>query len=112
MPAQTAQNSSAPPVVNLWSGLRTHFCVGAGLAATQELCWIEMTKVQIGFRLQHPLDDELMTRIAGAYSIYGIQKITLAPALDGLTVEYDATRLRPAEVHAALTTAGIPLAPT
>jgi len=71
----------------------------------------EMTKVQIDFHLQHPLDDELMTRIAGAYSIYGIQKITLAPSQDRLTVEYDATRLRSAEVHAALTRAGIPAAP-
>ena len=70
-----------------------------------------MTKVEIGFRLQHPLDDELMTRIAGAYSIYGIQKITLTPSGDGLTVEYDATRLRPAEVHTAFTRAGIPAAP-
>jgi len=68
-----------------------------------------MTKVQIDFKLQHALDDHLMTCIAEAYSIYGIQKIRLAPAQDGLTVEYDATRLRPAEVYAALTRAGIPV---
>jgi len=70
-----------------------------------------MTKVQIAFRLQHPLDDVLMTRIAGAYSIYGIQKIRVAPSQDALTVEYDATRLRPAEVHSALVRAGIPIVP-
>ena len=70
-----------------------------------------MTKVQIDFQLEHPLNDELMTRIAGAYSVYGIQKIRLAPSQDGLSVEYDATRLRPAEVRAALTSAGIPVAP-
>jgi hypothetical protein len=70
-----------------------------------------MTKVRIAFHLQHALDDRLLTRIAGAYSIYGIQKIGLAPAEDGITVDYDATRLRPAEVHAALTRAGIPVAP-
>ncbi|HTT62201.1 MAG TPA: hypothetical protein VMG35_10190 [Bryobacteraceae bacterium] len=70
-----------------------------------------MTKVQIDFQLQHPLNDELMTRIAGAYSIYGMQKIRLAPGKDSLVVEYDATRLRPAEVHAALARAGIPVAP-
>ena len=52
-----------------------------------------------------------MNRIAFAYSIYGIQKISLSPSADGIKVEYDATRLRPAEVHAALTRAGIPLAP-
>lgn len=72
---------------------------------------MKMTKVQIDFQLQHALDDELMKRIASAYSTYGIQKIRLAPSQAGLTVEYDATRLRPAEVHAALTRAGIPVVP-
>jgi hypothetical protein len=70
-----------------------------------------MTKVQIHFRLERPLDDALMTRITGVSSIYGIQKITVAPSLDGLTVEYDATRLRPAEVQSALANTGIPIAP-
>ncbi len=70
-----------------------------------------MTRVQIELPLQHALNDELMTRIAGAYSIYGIQKIALAPSQDHIMVEYDATRLRPAEVHAALSRAGIPVAP-
>ncbi len=67
-----------------------------------------MTKVQIQFQLQRPLDEHAMKRIADACSIYGIQKIRLAPSLDSLTVEYDATRLGPAEVHAALANAGIP----
>ena len=70
-----------------------------------------MTKVQIQFRLERPLDDALMSRIAKAYSIYGIQKIVMEPSQDGLTVEYDATRLRPAEVQSALAGAGIPVAP-
>jgi hypothetical protein len=70
-----------------------------------------MTKVQIQLRLQHVLDDTLLARLADASSIYGIQKIRVDPSLDGLLVEYDATRLRPAEVHAALAHAGIPVAP-
>ena len=70
-----------------------------------------MTKVQIRFRLQRPLDDELLRRISDAYAIYGIQRIQLDPAKEGLTVEYDATRLRPAEVESALTSAGIPIQP-
>jgi hypothetical protein len=78
---------------------------------TEEISWNEMTRVQIDFQLQHALDDELMKRIADAYSIYGIQKISLTPSQDGLMVEYDATRLRPAEVHAALMRAGIPATP-
>jgi allophanate hydrolase subunit 1 len=67
-----------------------------------------MTKVQIRFRLQHPLDDILLARISDAHALYGIGRVTLAPAMDALTVEYDATRLKPAEVEAALLGAGIP----
>jgi hypothetical protein len=66
-----------------------------------------MTKVQMHFRLQRPLDETLLSRISEAYSIYGIQKIQVEPSLDGLTVEYDATRLRPAEVEHALANAGV-----
>ena len=66
-----------------------------------------MTKVQIRFRLAQPLNDTLLARISDAHTLYGIQRIRLSPAMDSLTVEYDATRLRPAEVESALTGAGI-----
>ena len=66
-----------------------------------------MTKVQIRFRLQRPLDEPALTAIATVHARYGIQKIRVADSLDVLTVEYDATRLRPAEVEAALAGAGI-----
>jgi len=68
-----------------------------------------MTKIQIRFRLQKPLDDAMMEHLARAHAIYGIQKVQVAPSLDSLTVEYDATRMRPAEVEAALASAGIPV---
>jgi allophanate hydrolase subunit 1 len=70
-----------------------------------------MTKVQIRFRLQRPLDSVLLPRLAQANALYGIERATLSPALDSLTVEYDATRLNPAEVESALAAAGIPIAP-
>jgi hypothetical protein len=70
-----------------------------------------MTKVQVRFQLQRPLDESLLPRISDAYAIYGIQRIQVAPSLDSLLVEYDATRLRPAEVESALASAGIPIAP-
>ncbi|HLK62223.1 MAG TPA: hypothetical protein VKU19_02200 [Bryobacteraceae bacterium] len=70
-----------------------------------------MTKVQVHFRLQKPLDEVMLSGIADAYAIYGIQKVKVAPSLDSLTVEYDATRLRPAEVESALAGAGIPVTP-
>ena len=70
-----------------------------------------MTKVQIRFRLQKPLDDVMLARISDAYALYGIQKVKVAASLDSLMVEYDATRLRPAEVESALAGAGIPVTP-
>jgi hypothetical protein len=68
-----------------------------------------MTKVQVHFALQRPLDDALMARISDAHALYGIQHIKLDSTLEGVTVEYDATRLGPAEVEAALTGYGIPV---
>jgi len=68
-----------------------------------------MTKVQVRFRLLKPLDETLLERISDAHALYGMQRIQVAPSLDGLMVEYDATRLRTAEVEAALAGAGIPV---
>ena len=70
-----------------------------------------MTKIQIRFRLEKPLDNLLLSRISDAHAIYGIYKVQVAPSLDSLLVEYDATRLRPAEVQSALENAGIPVEP-
>ena len=67
--------------------------------------------MQVRFRLQKPLDESLLSRLNGVSTVYGIQKLNLSPALDSLTVEYDATRLRPAEVEAALAGIGIPVEP-
>ena len=68
-----------------------------------------MTKVQMRFRLLKPLDEAQLARLSDAHSLYGILRVKLTPSLDGLTVEYDATRLRPAEVESALAGAGIPV---
>jgi len=67
-----------------------------------------MTKVQIHLGLQRPLDDAMMKRISGANSIYGIEQVKILPSLSELMVEYDATRLKPAEVERALAQEGIP----
>lgn len=68
-----------------------------------------MTKVQKHFRLQRPLDDSLMEQIAVANSIYGIERIQIAPSREELMVEFDASRLRTPEVETALQRAGIPV---
>ncbi len=68
-----------------------------------------MTKVQKHFRLQRPLDESLMQQIADANSIYGIERIQIAPSREELMVEFDASRLRAIEVETALQRAGIPV---
>jgi hypothetical protein len=69
-----------------------------------------MTKVQKHFRLQRPLDEALMEKIAEANSIYGIEWIKIAASREDLLVEYDASRLLAPEVESALERAGIPVA--
>jgi len=68
-----------------------------------------MTKVQKHFRLQHPLNEALMERIADAHAIYGIETIKIAPSREDLLVEFDASRLRNADVESALQRAGVPV---
>ena len=68
-----------------------------------------MTKVQVRFHLRKPLDESDYEGIATAHAKYGIHKITVSPSLQDLMIEYDATRLRPAEVEATLACAGIPV---
>jgi hypothetical protein len=70
-----------------------------------------MTRVQLQFDLLRPLDDVLMDRIARAHGVYGIEHIKVAPNLQSITVEYDATRMNPSEVEAVLLRAGIPVNP-
>ena len=67
-----------------------------------------MTKVQLTYKLIRPLNEKLLERISDAHGQYGIERITVAPSLDEISVEYDATRLSPDKVEAALHRAGIP----
>ncbi len=67
-----------------------------------------MTKVTLRFQLLAPLDEPLMERIARAGSVYGLTRVQVTPALDGLVVDYDASRLSLADVQSELGKAGIP----
>jgi hypothetical protein len=67
-----------------------------------------MTKVQIRFRLEKPPDERMMEQIAAAHSIYGIMRVqTVLPALEEIVVDFDASRLKTADVGAALRRSGI-----
>jgi hypothetical protein len=70
-----------------------------------------MTRVQIHFRLQKKLDDATLARLSNASSVYGIQRMQVGAELDRLMVEYDATRMKPADVEATLAGAGIAAEP-
>jgi hypothetical protein len=69
-----------------------------------------MTKVQIRFRLERPFEDHMTPGIAAAHSIYGILRAHVVPSGQEIVVDYDASRLRTADVGAALKHAGIPVA--
>jgi len=72
-----------------------------------------MTKVDLHFDLARPMGDDDLDAIARVHGVYGIQKVTLRqPGLDGITVEYDASRLMPRDVEAALVRTGIPIVRT
>lgn len=51
----------------------------------------------------------MMPRIAAAHSIYGILRAQVVPSGREIVVDYDASRLRTADVGAALKRAGIPV---
>ncbi len=68
-----------------------------------------MTKVQIRFRLERPLDEQMMPSIALAHSVYGFVHVHVEPSTNEIVVEYDASRLRRADVGAELKRHGIPV---
>jgi len=61
-----------------------------------------MTKVQLEYDLVRPLTDADASGLADVHSWYGIQRVQLAPTLDKLIVEYDASRLSEKDVEAVL----------
>jgi hypothetical protein len=52
----------------------------------------------------------MLEAINRAQAIYGIERITLAPSLDAVAVEFDASRLRVADIEATLRSCGLPVA--
>lgn len=70
-----------------------------------------MTKVDLHFQLVRPLGDGDLESIARVNAVYGIQRVVLSlPGMDAVDVEYDATRMSPDDVRAALLRCGIPVA--
>jgi hypothetical protein len=68
-----------------------------------------MTKVQLDYDLVRPLTDQDAAAIGDVHSWYGIERVQLAPSLDRLRVEYDASRLSEKDVEAVLQRFGLPI---
>ncbi len=68
-----------------------------------------MTKVTLHYQLLRPLTEDDFTGISSAHSTYGIARLQVAPALDRITVDYDASRLTKTDVEAVLARHGVPI---
>ncbi|MGD0130656.1 MAG: hypothetical protein ABSE57_01375 [Bryobacteraceae bacterium] len=68
-----------------------------------------MTKVQLEYDLVRALTDQDASAIGDVHSHYGIERVQLAPSLDRLRVEYDASRLSEKDVEAVLQRVGLPI---
>jgi hypothetical protein len=68
-----------------------------------------MTKVQLQYDLARPLTDHDAAAIGDVNSCYGIERVQLAPSLDRLLVEFDASRLSEKDVEAVLQRFGLPI---
>lgn len=68
-----------------------------------------MTKVTLHFDLSRPLTDDDYTNVGALHSVYGMAHVQPNASGDKLTVDYDASRLKPSDVKAVLARYGMPL---
>lgn len=68
-----------------------------------------MTKVQTTYGLSRALDDRDFENVSRLTSVYGIFFAKVAPSLDSLLIEYDASRLSPSQLQAVLEQRGLPI---
>ena len=68
-----------------------------------------MTKVQVNYKLTRVVDDRDMEAIARIHGVYGFFAVRVAPSLEELFVEYDASRLTRKDLLATLEAHGLPV---
>jgi len=68
-----------------------------------------MTKVTLHYDLTRPLGDADLANIANVHSTYGMARVQVAPTLDKITVDYDASRLTKKDMEAVLARYSIPV---
>jgi allophanate hydrolase subunit 1 len=68
-----------------------------------------VTKVLLEYDLVRPLTDEDAHGIADIHSWYGIVRVQIAPGMDKISVEYDASRLTEKDLEGVLHRFGLPI---
>jgi len=68
-----------------------------------------MTKVTVHYPITRPLTEADLENIARVHGTYGMVRVQVAPSLDKLTVDYDASRLMKTDVEAELARHGLPI---
>jgi hypothetical protein len=68
-----------------------------------------MTKVTLHYDLLRPLTDDDLPNIANVHATYGMVRVQVAPSLDKISVDYDASRLTKSDVEAVLARHGVPI---
>ncbi len=69
-----------------------------------------MTKVTLHYDLSRKLTDDDFANVAAMHSTYGMVRVQVAPSLDKITVDYDASRLMKKDVEAVIARHGVPIA--
>ena len=68
-----------------------------------------MTKVTLHYDLTRPLTEEDLAAIYDVHAKYGIARVEVAPSLNKIVVDYDASRLSKLDVEGTLMRGGIPI---
>jgi len=71
-----------------------------------------MTKVTLHYDLTRPLTNADLDNIYNVHATYGMARVQVAPALDKITVDYDASRLTRKDMEAVLARHAIPVRTT
>jgi hypothetical protein len=68
-----------------------------------------MTKVTLHYDLTRKLTDEDCERVGSIHGVYGMARVAVAPSLDRISVDYDASRLMKTDVESVLAQFGVPI---
>lgn len=68
-----------------------------------------MTKVTLHYDLSRALTEPELGSVADLPSTYGIARVQVAPGLDKIVVDYDASRMMRSDVESVLHRHGVPI---